>query len=785
MKNFLLGIALCISSSIAFGQKQILFNETTNPTYEFKFKNSSEDNQTQINTIIELLAKENNQSLRGMEYIVSYTQQLKITKMNREYHALVKINNLSVSGDTKCHDFDISDILIPDHLLLNIAITVAPHHTIKYEYNNTHYSLHPNQQEIEYTFTDSILLEEIKILINETQFVYSTQDINAIEDKINLIKSYYSTEAGLQTTYTSLQNLDPANLDLITINNTTLLNAEAFIDKLKKENFPSKLNLQKNDPIHYIQKLNSLIDLATKIRNVIDYNLKNIDQLYYNKGIDLLSYGKTEMAKDYFNKSVDFNSLFAPSHFQLASIDFENGNIVDAEARAKDIVYKMNPDPLTQEATFKLLYSISDVYYIEAKKRIQNQEFKAALDQLYKMQSICSSVPGMFCSKEMYEAIGQAKVGIYYNILDEASVYLEKDDLKNAEQKVSDASTFQKNNSTYIKSNADADEVLRKIYAKHYYNYINIGKQYVNNTNYQAALDEFEKAEKIENDFDLMRHVDLSALEKLAAKPVIKKLIDEGNSYVKQNYTSKAKSNITKIEQLQTKYGLTDDTEVNLALTDFKEKLYTQECLNTNHHYNQLVESANNKIFNKQFVEAQTILNQAKNYASGNGVCVIPSSLADQKLNEILAAATYQNMINESNNLINNQKYEQAVQNYINAGKYFEQYKITSFGLLHTATFLYISNASKSEFKIYGATYYMNQKEYEKALSLLTDVAHKNYKSSSFKQAQIRFGREKAIIDKTEKPSENPKVYVLKYTNNDKKLKYIRKAYVKQWKKMK
>ncbi len=769
---------------MAFAQDQVLFNETTNPSFECKYKNTSEGNQAQINTIIQLLSKESNLPLRNTLYSLTFTQQLKVTRNGKQYDAEIKIKSIASNGNNKFQDFDISDELQPDHLLIDITI-VANNNLVKNTYKGTLYKLNPNQQELNYTFTDSTLINKIKIEVNNVQFIYTQQDIGQLQNKINLVKDYYSTDVNLQTTYKNLQNIDPVNLDLIAINNTTLSNAEALIEKLKKEDYTSKLNLQKNDPIKYIQKLNGLIELAAKIRKAIDFTLKTLDQLYYTKGVDLLSYGKFEIAKDCFMKSISYNPMFAPSHFQLAKMDYENGNMIDAEIRAKDILYKMNPDPLTNEAVQKLLYNICDFYFVQAKNRIKDHQYEAALDQLYKMQNLCSSVPNMICNQEMYAAIGEAKLGIYHTILDNAKIYLAKGDLKSAEQKVHEAADFQKNNSKYITNNVDGDDLLRQIYFNYYTNHINMGKQYINNTNYEAALDELDDAEKIEKDFGFNRNQDLSPLEKLAAKPIITKLIIEGNANVKQNLVSSAKNNINKIEKTQAKYGLSDNKELNVGIDELKQKLYTQECINANNHYNELIENANKKVFNKQFIDAQNILNEAKNYASSNGICVISPTIVDEKLNEIVAAATYQSMLLETNSLITSHKYDYAIQKYIDANKYYEQYKVSSFGLAYTTTYQYILNNNNNELKIFGANYYLNQKDYASALSLLADAANKNYSSSVFKQVQMRFGREKAIIDKGDKPAENPKNYVLNYTSGNKKLKFLQKAYIKQWKKMK
>ena len=467
MKKLLLGFVICLSFTLAFAQDQVLFNETTNPSFECKYKNTSEGNQDQINNIIKLLSKENNLPLRNTLYTLSFTQQLKITKNGRQYNAEIKINNITTGGNNKYQDFDLSDELQPDRILLDISI-IANNNIVKNTYNGTVYKLNPNQQEITYTFTDTTVINKIKIQINNVQFVYTSQDISQIQNKIKLIKDYHSVNIVLQTTYKSLQNIDPANIEMIDANNYTLLNAESLIDKLKKEDYTSKLNLQKYDPNKYIQKLNGLIDLAAKTRKAIDFTLKTLDQSYYNKGVDLLSYGKIDFAKDCFIKSISYNPMFAPSHFQLAKIDYGNGNMLDAEMRAKDILYKMNPDPLTQEATNKLLFNIGDFYFIQAKNLIKDHKYEAALDQLYKMQNLCSSVPNMVCNQEMYSAIGESKLGIYHTILDNAKIYLAKDDLKSAEQKVNEAADFQKNNAKYINNNVDGDDILRQIYVKYY-----------------------------------------------------------------------------------------------------------------------------------------------------------------------------------------------------------------------------------------------------------------------------------------------------------------------------
>ncbi|MEM7040501.1 MAG: hypothetical protein AAF570_26280, partial [Bacteroidota bacterium] len=88
------------------------------------------------------------------------------------------------------------------------------------------------------------------------------------------------------------------------------------------------------------------------------------------------------------------------------------------------------------------------------------------------------------------------------------------------------------------------------------------------------------------------------------------------------------------------------------------------------------------------------------------------------------------------------------------------------------------------EFWKYGAEHFTGQKEYETAIGLLRKLLERGYKKGRLKYLTVRIGQELATRDHEMDPNGNSKTKALRYTNGEKGLKHLYKAYVKQWKKL-
>jgi len=85
------------------------------------------------------------------------------------------------------------------------------------------------------------------------------------------------------------------------------------------------------------------------------------------------------------------------------------------------------------------------------------------------------------------------------------------------------------------------------------------------------------------------------------------------------------------------------------------------------------------------------------------------------------------------------------------------------------------------DLNIFGANFFIDHKEYKKALAIIENLKHLNLDESSAEPLQIATGKGLSISDYERNPGIDPKKQVEKYTKGDKWFNPFRKMYIKNW----
>ncbi|MFH2095449.1 MAG: hypothetical protein ABIJ16_07085, partial [Bacteroidota bacterium] len=611
----------------------------------------------------------------------------------------------------------------------------------------------------------------------------------------------------------------------------------------------------------------------------------NLYNIYYTKGLEALTQGKTETAKMFFNKSINANLMFAPAHYQLAKIDYHEKNYESSVQRIKDILSKMQPDPNTYNMTVELAKAVYNDNISEAVSFNNKTYYEQALTKLKFAESVCISVPGVLCDeklkaaygiayngkikeycdkagkamvagafpdaeslietaviiqntsssytgpeliqetyKKLYDAyishaiesakagqydkaleqyngagylctrhnyisctdqldkgIAEAKTGLYNSLLNEADKLVKNNDPENARTKLDEAIKYRNENN--LQASPSEETISSNIQFARYTISISKGKEAVNRKDYALALKYFDEAYTLEGTAIFKKDASLSGSTKNAARALFFMHIQSGNENVNGNNLSVARSHYKSANELQEKYGLVGDKDVNSALAGLKDKIFSQECRNAQALYDQQYNEGMGFVQKASYIEADDKFNMALKTASDNADCGIDTKAVNSKKQEIYAGVTYQKKLQEIGKLLDIGKFDEVIEKYIEAEIYFNGNYVSSLRLQHTPLYDYIKKG-RDRFVNHGTGYYTRMKDFDKALGLLDELKSRDYHCSFTKDNQLLLGTNLALRDHRQNPQAVAKTMVINYTKGDKWFKYLKKGYLTQWKKL-
>ncbi len=351
--------------------------------------------------------------------------------------------------------------------------------------------------------------------------------------------------------------------------------------------------------------------------------------------------------------------------------------------------------------------------------------------------------------------------------------------LSSADKQISEAISYKNKYNLPVATNQN--RLLSDIKTAIYKDYISKGKKQQNSGNYESALSFFDAGKLTEENYPIVKDKYLDDYIQKSAELLILQKVKYGKNKVKVNDLRTARSIYTEAKSILTKYSLSHNS--SKAISELKDMIFEQECINAQNEYNSYYSDALRKISQGKYLTADNILSQALNHAQKNIECEINTNNVNQKKRGISPVVNYLTQIKDIDNLIKRRNYQSAVNKYIQSGIFYKNNNISKFNIQHLSLFEFIES-KHSDFVNYSVRYYTNNKNYSNAVKLLKLLSNRNYNKRASKDNQTILGTKIAIRDYKKSPNDNYKVNITEYTGNDTFFKFFSKAYKKQWKKM-
>lgn len=728
--------------------------------------------------VLNELARLFNKPPRTTALVLDFNVIIKAKGNNLTKEVKIEGTTIQYSGDVNYKGFNLNEALSPVYYTANVKVVfqrgIMKDFPISGNINN---SLMNNSS---FTFIDS-LNNAKDINIHNFQITYNASCVNKIRERAELINNYFLSVALVDNTYGLLQSINLNDIENFRLHQKKLDDADLKLAELENRNYNNILRLAQYDPAQLNKKINECRNLSNTIRQQYNQMMVNLYTLFYNRGIDFLRAGNIPKAEQYFHFSLELNPSFAPSLLQLGIIDFRRDNLMDAICKSDDILYNLYPDPETKQRTYDL---IRDVY----EKRIEygnsflkvNKNYYKSVDQFEEARRICEKYTAVRCDDELFSGIRIAKTGIYQDHINYGRIAIQQNNLADADEELDNAIRYQSLNARDITNNSEALALKKVVRQRYYDRKITEAKNNTLVKNYDAALLNFDEAEQMLKAYELTAPTDLKISQQQAARPRISELFYDGDRYIEQGDLVIASKKMQQSIQLQLKYDLTNEAELNKLKEQLRKKISTQECINAQRDITNLYNSGMQKKSSKQLLEASNDFNKAMDIARQFNNCAIDVSQIESNELEIRPAATYLDMMRDFIDKEYKRQFSDCISIYNKATSYYTSQNVANFGINHEPDFYnYVSNQGSNGLMQYAADTYTAQNELEKALTLFKLLLSKNVDDKilegSLYELGFKFGKREALSN----PGSKAKKLVKQYTSDDKNLKRFEKGFAK------
>jgi hypothetical protein len=825
----------------ASAQNLIFYQNTKSEAFLFK-QGGGGPSGPLVDYFIQTIAKGNGKPSTSTEYILAHDHSVRLTKVDATHFDVnVNLSNFRLTGDTKYRGFSMEDILKPKAIRFRLEHQDAQGKPQQgWDYADVAINADPAPiATLRATDSTANFATDI-VIVEDKQFLYTDASRLAFQARVDLIDDYHKSAPALEVIYTDLKKVQPADIDRLDNNEYELIRLETNIKAIRDKNYPGNLGLTaQNDPAEFQRRFGEIDAMSRDLRTRLNDTRARLHVFYHERGLANLQANKGALARADFNKALQLNPKYAPTHVELARMSYAEGQLSEAVNRLQFAFSDTQLDAATRTSATTLTKTIYQNHLGNANYAIQKSEFDKALAECDLAKDLCTKIPAVPCDAQLDGMYSRAHRGIYlafvsagvkaesenkFGVAEEqgaaALLYQTKHaaavgepreaqallgrvrkarfaemvakadqsftagQLDAAENAAREALLYQAANRTDVPDPAPANAVLAKVMARRYAVAITDGVAQSKAGKHAEALASFELAKGWESQYTFKADTSLGTKLRGSAKGVLLTDGPEALNLAKANRLQEARDLTDKFDRLSTRYTLGGDQQVAAVRQQIQDAIFSQECVNAQTEYNQLVAIAEEQRNLRNFVEAEAAWKRALDHAKRNAACGIDVRRSETDLATYTPAADYQRLLRQSEADIKNVNHGGAISNYIAAGDLFYAQNLGQFGIQHQTLFDYVKTSGKRDFMLAGANHFIGLKAYDQAHDLCYDLGTHGYSAKLLKPTLTRLGTELAIRDKAVDAGADPKIKAATYTKAQASMKTLGKAYIKQWKAM-
>jgi len=497
-----ISISLC-----SWGQRTTILNNEFSYTSTYQYVSTPGAREFYSNFIIQEIARSIPKRAEYTSFTINYIMNQQLIKLDSAHYIFKpELKNFATTGDVLYKGINISKKLIPGEIDYTVKIYRKQSGTMNiggqqngilvFQKNVTGQQLNDNLGYFplpELAFSDTVNDAQYTLAVENQHLYFNEKSKNIFLNQVAYINDYYASDALIGAQMDKLHAIQPDNIDLISFYDIELKEVEQSIASLDSRQFPQNLGLHENDPMQFMAKMHTLVTETSQMRATLNQRLSVLDQLFCEKGNDLLAEGKLQDAATYYNKAIQINPYYAPAQYQLARMEFNAANYDTSAYMVNHALLKMSPDPSTQQLLVQLGNNIYTTLLGNGDKYNSEQKFNEAISVFDRAKWLCTTTPGLVCTEQVQKGLAQAKYGIYRSYLQVAEKAIQNGRLDIAGNYINQSMEYQKQNATEIISNAESVQWMGILCKE----YVMLGNKLNLQKKYDQAIIEFNKCDSI------------------------------------------------------------------------------------------------------------------------------------------------------------------------------------------------------------------------------------------------------------------------------------------------
>jgi len=566
------------------------------------------------NFIIQEIARSIPKRVEYTSFSLSYLMNQKINKLDSaHYFFKAELKNFTATGDVLYKGINISKKLIPGEIDYTVKIfrkqsggmNIAGQQSgvMVFQKNISAQALNDNLGYFplpELNFSDTVNDAQYTISVENPTLYFNERSKNNFLNQVAFINDYYSTDAIIAAQKDKLHGIQPDNIDLLSFYEIELREVEQSIASIDSRQFPQTLSLHENDPMQFMPKMQDLVTQATQMRATLNQRLSVLDQLFCQRGNDLMSQGKIAEAASYYNKAIQVNPYYAPAQYQLARMEYNSGNLDTAAYMVNHGLLKMSPDQSTQQLLVQLGNTIYSTMLTNGDKYNTEQKYNEAIASFERAQWLCSTTTGMVCTEQVRKGLAQARYGIYHSYLQVAEKAIQNGRLDIAGNYINQSMEYQKQFASEIISNNESIQWMGVLCKE----YVMLGNTLNQKKQYDQALIEFNKCDSLSKIYPTIGEVAGCKTGLCGARNgIYNNYLDGARKKLDAGLLDDAENKCLEAMQYQKQYkdDIFSDREAVSVMTLIKEKRY-HIAINNGRNY---LNGGNHADAAKYFLEAR------------------------------------------------------------------------------------------------------------------------------------------------------------------------------------
>ncbi|RLD60313.1 MAG: hypothetical protein DRJ05_04915 [Bacteroidetes bacterium] len=469
-------------------------------------------------------------------------------------------------------------------------------------------------------------------------------------------------------------------------------------------------------------------------------------------------------------------------HITDRAIEIGNYELAERYIEKAKVFQLQNSNSIISNASVKrMMEKLITLYIYKGDEMNEYKEYDKALYCFVKADEISNSIDRYNFSYEINRGQREAVNGLYTKKILEAHNSLEIGNFDDAGSLISQANSLLKNNPTVIHRTSSFIEVEKEINRHFYEELISEGVVFLSKSNYELAIEKLTKAEKLNYRFmfeDSGRVKDLIASSQI---PNIQRQCEISKLYLSRNEPEKAKVIYQNCLQIQFKYDLVDNSEVQQSLTYLNNEIFAKDCAYSNIQFAKLLGHSEQMISSGDYMKAVNMLNKSDELFEENPYCGLNIRHARNLLDEYSPAAEYQTLALDAHKALKNGDHEIFLDIYKKMETLSENYDIVR-SRIEPMPLHYLFTV-KNNLALLESTmeYYQMNDNYDIALDILHVLENNDISSKNTRGMQVELAEQMVVYDKSTNKTSNPKQNVEKYTEGSTWFRHFKKAYIENW----